>query len=152
MPTFTAPISSTRHPSGRAYALSVQAPQLEVDVSPPLMTAYIVPDLPCCISEGLAQQYDPGIKEGEFLFLVMVERTGAGAIHEYSLAFPVTFARTARPDYVQIGVDHILLMFDVVEYIPRVDESPEARMLILRLRRCVRHLADPDGGEESVPV
>ena len=151
MPVFTAPVSIAQHVAGRTFSLSIQATQMEADVEPPLMTAYIVRDLPCRISETLARRYDPSIEEGQLLFLVLVEQTESGVVHEYPLAFPVTFARTSRPDYLQIGLDHVLLMFDVAEYEPREGESAEARMLILRLRRCVRYPAD-SGGEEYVPV
>lgn len=125
---------------------------MEVDALPPLMSAYVVRDAPCCISRELAQQYDPSIKEGQLLFLVLVEQIESGEIHEYPLAFPVSFARTKRPDYVQISLDHVRLMFDIAEYEPKKHESPEARMLILRLRRCVRYSSGSSGGEDIVPV
>lgn len=143
MPEFSAPITIEDHPFVNAYALSIAAPWIDPELSPPLMTAYIVPEVPDCrISEALAKQYDPQIDEGELLFLTIVEEKAGGVVHQYPLAFPVRFARTSRPDYVHISLDHLLLMFDIAEYEPREGESAEARRLDLRLRRCVEHRVD----------
>ncbi len=150
MPEFSAPITIEAHPFDRAYALSIAAPWIDPEFAPPLMTALIVPEVSQCrISEALAKQYDPNVEEGELLFLTIVEEKADGVVHQYPLAFPVLFAKTSRPDYVHINLDHMLLMFDIAEYEPRANENPEARRLDLRLRRCVEHRADSTDDDVS---
>jgi hypothetical protein len=150
MPEFTAPITDDSDVFAEVYALSILAPWLDPSTVPPSMTAYIVPEVAgCFISEELAKQYDPTIKEGERLILNVVERK-SGVIHQYPLAVPIRFAKTSRPDYVQISLDYIESMFDVAIYYPKQHESPEAQRLDLRLRVCVAYPFEPPDEDEGI--
>lgn len=151
MPKFTAPISVDRHNFKEAFALSIEIP-LRNGRGFAISTAYVVTDSPrCVIAKGLAERYDPSIQKGDLLTLTIIEEDpDTHVVHRYPLVIPVDFAPTHRPDYVQISLNHMNFMFEVEEYLPTAGESPEARRLDLRIRRCVT--VAPDDQDELVGV
>jgi hypothetical protein len=145
MPKFMAPLTQDDPNFDEAYALAFEAPLLDPEpgMSPVWLDAFVIPDLVgCSISQSLAEDFDPTLKEGDVLFITLIqEHIDPPSTHRYLLGIPVHFTGGKRK-LLRISVQHLLGMFDVERVIPQNHESAGAMRLELTLRKCVRSGAD----------
>jgi hypothetical protein len=145
MPSFTAPVSSGDKRFRITYALAVEGPMLDPLVPPPWITAYIVEDQESSISRDLAHEYDPLLKDGDMLGIVLVQDDLEGRVSRHQ--FGMRIKLVPHKGVFRISLHSLMSAFSVKLVAAQSHESAGAEHLQLKLRPCVVTVPPGDSDE-----